>query len=90
MLKIKGELITDAGLLADIIRETPTRVTVKITELYFPIHKNRYESGTYQVNRGTQKYLRQLLIGQKRNFWKTGTRAGFEVGGKRYVEDWLF
>ena len=85
-IKINGELITQAGLIALIIHETPTRVTVEVTALFFPVHATRW--GPSQVNADTQEYLRDLIIGQHHVFWKAGTRANFEVGGNRIVVDW--
>jgi len=88
MLKIRGERITQAGLIAEVIKETPSRVTVEIKELFFPKHKT--QTGTYQIDQNQHEYLRDLIIGQERVFWTKGTRAGFEIGGNRKIIDWNF
>lgn len=38
MIEIKGKTILDAGLIAEVISETKTRVRVKVLALFFPKH----------------------------------------------------
>lgn len=85
-MKVNGELITEPGLIGDVIHETKAIVTMRITDLYFPMHRKPWRD--YQVCKERQEYFREILIGQTRRFWKTGSRAGYEVGGNRFVSEW--
>jgi hypothetical protein len=87
-LKVNGERITDAGLILRVDSETKTRVRGTVVDVFFPVHETRW--GTYQVTGGRADYLREILMGQKREFWSAGTRFGYEVGGMRWVSDWCF
>ena len=86
MLMIKGKTITAAGLIAEVIHETKTRVKVKVVALFFPKHFTK--SGTYQVGKDSREWLFERNIGRELEFWKMGTRADFEVGGDRKIIDW--
>ena len=85
IIKVIGNQITQAGILVEINHETRTRETGKIVGVYFPVHDTA-RFGKYQVCKDRQKYLIEHLIGQTRSFWKTGSRAGYEVGGDYWVE----
>lgn len=86
LIKVNGSRITDAGLIAKVIHETTTRVKVEVVHLFFPTHEKRGFS--YRVDKDRQEFLRERIIGRTLSFWKTGTRANFEVGGDRVVVDW--
>ena len=86
LIKVNGSRITDAGIIAKVIHETPTRVKVEVVYLFFPLHKK--VGFNYQVDKDRQEFLRGRIIGQTLSFWKTGTRADFEVGGDRVVVNW--
>ena len=87
-MKVNGERITNAGLIVEVINATPTRVRTRIVDVFFPVHKRPY--GTYQVDELRQDYLRDVLVGQEREFWKTGSRAGYAIGGNEIVVDWAY
>ena len=86
-LKVNGERITDAGLIVRVDSETRTRTRGTVVDVFFPNHKTRW--GEFQIAGGRADYLRELLVGQKREFWSGGTRFGYEVGGNRFVADWM-
>lgn len=88
LMKVNGEYITDAGLIVRVINETATRIRTEVIDVHFPKHETRY--GPYQITGGRADYLRELMVGQKREFWKSGTRSGYEVGGKFWIEDWAY
>lgn len=85
-LKVNGERITDAGLILRVDGETKTRVRGTVVDVFFPQHQTRWSQ--FQITGGRAQYLRDLLVGQRREFWSAGTRFGFEVGGQRWVADW--
>lgn len=87
-LKVNGEYITDAGIIVKVLDETKTRLRTEIVDVFFPVHETRY--GKFQIDGSRAEYLRDLLIGQKREFWKAGTRFGYEVGGNRWIQDWAY
>lgn len=79
--------ITQPGLIGRIIKELPSRITVEITDVFFPVHSKSW--GNVQIRKHNQAYSREFFTGQVHIFWKTGTRAGFEVGGNmRLLDDW--
>ncbi len=88
LLKVNGERITDAGLICKVLNETPFRLRTEVIGLFFPRHKKRW--GHYQIGADEQAYLRNLIIGQKREFWQWGSRAGYEVGGNRVISNWFY
>ena len=88
LIQINGEFITNAGMIGKVIHETPTRVHVEIVDVFFPVHQTRH--GEYQIDQDRQDYLRELIVGQKRQYWFSGTRANMEVGGNTCVEDWVY
>ena len=85
-MKVNGKRITDAGLIGEVTHETRAKVRMVITDLFFPRHNKSH--GSFQVDPERREHLRNVLIGQEREFWKTGPRAGFEVGGNRFVTEW--
>ncbi len=85
-IKVNGEMITHAGIIATVVKETATRAEAVITDVFFPTHHKPH--GDFQVGEDRQRFLREWLVGQTRTFWKTGTRANFEVSGNRVVVDW--
>jgi len=82
-IKLKGERITDAGLIVDVESEIKTKFNGKVVKLFFPVHVKSW--GEYQVSEDRQEFLKEVIIGQSVSVWKTGTRAGFEVGSNRKV-----
>lgn len=80
ILEAKGENITQAGLVLKVVGETKTRLRCEVIDLFFPVF-DRPNGRTFQVEPERQAFMRERQIGQKREFWKTGSRAGFEVGG---------
>lgn len=89
MLKIKGKTMLDAGLIAKVVSETNAKVQVEIVELFFPIHLVKGDK-TFRVGKDRRDWLKDRLVGQTREFWKTGTRMNMEVGGEHQVIDWNF
>jgi len=86
--KIKGARITNAGLYAKEISSTPKMVTVEITGTFFPFHTIPGQE-PYRIGRAGREYLTELMVGQVRKFWTSGTRAGFEVGNNhQIIETW--
>jgi len=84
MVKIKGKRITQAGLIVEIVHETKTRIRVKVIALFFPKHI-RLSGPPFQVDRDSREWLFERNIGRTLEFWKTGSRAGFEIGGDREI-----
>lgn len=88
MLKAKGAMITDAGLILKVESETATRIRTEIVGLFFPVHETR--TGHFQVSAVQQEWLQDSLVGQKKEFWRAGSRAGMELCGRRQlVDDWM-
>ena len=87
-IKVNGELITDAGKIVRVDSQTKTRVRGTVVDVFFPKHKRQYSHGHYQITGNRADYLRELIIGQKHEFWLTGSRAGYQVGGNEQVVDW--
>ena len=88
IIKLKGKIILDAGLILEVIFKTPMRVEAKIIDVFFPKHFTK--SGIFQVVGDKAEFLREHLIGQTRKFWISGSRADMEVGGDLQVIDWDF
>jgi hypothetical protein len=90
LLKVNGQLITHAGLICKVLSETPTRFRVEVVGLFFPRHKTRW--GFHRIDPAEQAYLRELIIGQKREFWSelSPWRSGYEVGGDYVISNWHY
>ena len=86
MLKVKGKLITHAGLILETVSETPTRMKAKVVDVFFPKH---FPSG-FQVAGERAEWIKERNMGRVLEFWKKGSRCNFEVGGDREVIDWNF
>jgi len=86
-LKINAEFITRPGLIVKALSETKTRVRTEVIDVFFPVHQKRW--GKFQIEAKDHKHWREFFVGQKREFWKSGSRFGFEVGGTFEVADWM-
>ena len=83
--KATPPLITQAGLVLEVVKETKCRVSGRVVDLFFPVHDTA-RFGKYQISPESQTHLRERLVSHTREFWKTGSRAGYEVGGQYRIQ----
>jgi hypothetical protein len=77
-VRATGGIITNGGLIGEIVHLTNSQMTIKITNMFFPVHQKPW--GKTQVDERSQEHQKEVLIGQSRKFWLTGTRQFMEVG----------
>jgi hypothetical protein len=77
-VRTTGGIITNGGLIGEITHTTKSQMTIKITDMFFPVHQKSW--GKSQVDEDGQKWQKEHMIGQTKKFWLTGTRQFMEVG----------
>ena len=77
-VRATGGIITNGGLIGEVVHSTNSQMTMKITDMFFPVHQKSW--GKSQVDIRSQEHQKEHMIGQTKKFWLTGTRQFMEVG----------